>query len=99
MHYKPQDPPPGFASWQAFLNAQGIPGSEWNSANAVVDPDGAGPRLYFQRVPEGKTVKNRLHLDLNVEARDAPHDERRRWIDIEVERLVGLGACTARVVP
>ena len=99
VHYKPQDPPPGFASWQAFPKAQGIPESEWNSANAVVDPDGAGPRLYFQRVPEGKTVKDRLHLDLRVGGpMDAPHDERRRRIDIEVERLVGLGARKARVV-
>jgi hypothetical protein len=99
VHYKLQDPPPGFVSWPAFLKAQGIPESEWNSANAVVDPDGAGPRLFFQRVPEGKTVKNRLHLDLNVGGpRDAPHDERGRRIDTEVERLVGLGARKARVV-
>ncbi len=99
LHYKPQDPPSGFATWQAFLKAQGIPESEWNSANAVVDPDGAAPRLFFQRVPEGKTVKNRLHLDLNVGGpRDAPPDVRRRRIDIEVDRLVGLGARKARVV-
>ncbi len=44
---------------------------------------GAGPRLLFQRVPEDKTVKNRLHLDLHVGA------ER---IRPEVERLVALGA-------
>jgi hypothetical protein len=31
-----------------------------------VDPSGAGPRLYFQRVPEGKVVKNRVHLDVRV---------------------------------
>ena len=33
---------------------------------AIEDPDGAGPRFYFQRVPEGKVAKNRMHLDLNV---------------------------------
>ncbi|MFI1013549.1 VOC family protein [Streptomyces sp. NPDC020965] len=51
-----------------------------------VDPEqgvGLGRRLLFQRVPEPKTVKNRLHLDLHVGA------ERR---EAEVERLVGLGA-------
>ena len=36
------------------------------SASACEDPDGTGPRLFFQRVPEGKEVKNRLHLDVRV---------------------------------
>ena len=59
----------------------------------MVDPDGLGPRIYFQRVPEGKTVKNRVHLDLNVGGpRTAPPEERRRRIDAEVERLVALQA-------
>ena len=93
LHYKLQDPPPGFDSWPAWLTAQGIPESEWNSASAVVDPDGLGPRIYFQRVPEGKVVKNRVHLDLNVGGpRTAPPEERRRRIDAEVERLVALQA-------
>jgi len=30
------------------------------------DPEGVGPRMYFQRVPEGKVVKNRVHLDVRV---------------------------------
>ncbi len=33
---------------------------------ACRDPDGSGPRLFFQNVPEPKTTKNRVHLDLNV---------------------------------
>src|SRR5256886_10410151 len=99
LHYKLQDPPPGFASWPDFLKAQGIPESEWNSASAIVDPDGAGPRIYFQQVPEGKVVKNRVHLDLNVGGpRDAPQGERRRRIEAEVHRLVQLGARQSRVV-
>jgi hypothetical protein len=40
----------------------------------VVDPDGAGPRLFFQKVPEGKTAKNRVHLDVDVTA-GAPRSE------------------------
>jgi hypothetical protein len=97
LHYKTQDPPPGFDSWEAFLKAQGIPETDWNSASAVVDPDGVGPRIYFQRVPEGKTVKNRVHLDLTVGGpRSAPHDERRRRVDQEVDRLVQLGARKSR---
>jgi Glyoxalase-like domain len=61
--------------------------------NAVVDPDGNGPRIYFQRVPEAKTVKNRLHLDLNVGGGEGtPPEEGRRRVDAEVERLLGAGA-------
>jgi predicted enzyme related to lactoylglutathione lyase len=41
-----------------------------------------GPTLYFQRVPEAKTVKNRVHICLQ------PNILR----DTEVERVVGLGA-------
>lgn len=99
LHYKKQDPPEGFPSWDDFLRAEGIPESQWDSASAVVDPDGVGPRIFFQRVPEGKVVKNRVHLDLNVGGpRTRPHDERRLRIDAEVDRLVQLGARKSRAV-
>ncbi|MFI9295850.1 VOC family protein [Streptomyces gardneri] len=58
---------------------------------AITDPDGKGPRMYFQKVPEGKTVKNRLHLDV----RSAPGltgDERMDALEVEAARLEGLGA-------
>ena len=87
------DPPPGFASWQAVLEANNVPESEWNSASAVVDPAGAGPRFFFQRVPEPKTVKNRVHVDLNVSGGfSVPLEERKRRSHAEAERLQSLGA-------
>jgi hypothetical protein len=93
LGYREQDPPPGFASWQAFLESRHVPESEWNSAGAVVDPDGRGPRFYFQRVPESKAVKNRLHVDLDVAGGpSAPLDERRARAHAEAERLKALGA-------
>ena len=65
----------------------------------MVDPDGSGPRIYFQQVPEGKRVKNRVHLDLNVGGpRTAAPQERRRRIDAEVDRLVGLKARKVKAV-
>lgn len=94
LGYKVQDPPSGYASWEAFLQAQGVPQEEWNSASAVVDPDGKGPRIYFQHVPEAKVVKNRVHLDLNA-SHSVSHGsspERVQRIAAEVERLKGLGA-------
>jgi Glyoxalase-like domain len=93
LGYKIQDPPAGYNTWEDFHTAQGIPQSQFDSASAVVDPDGVGPRIYFQRVPEHKSVKNRVHLDLNVGGgRDAPADERVARVRAEVHRLTGLGA-------
>jgi hypothetical protein len=93
LGYKLQDPPEGYATWEDFLKEMGIPEERWNSASAVVDPDGVGPRVYFQQVPEGKSVKNRVHLDLNVGGgRDMPIEERKALIRAEADRLVGEGA-------
>jgi hypothetical protein len=50
---------------------------------ACRDPAGQGPRLFFQRVPEPKAGKNRVHLDLHVGT------ER---MQEEAERLIGMGA-------
>ena len=97
LGYKKQDPPEGFESWQAFLSAQGIPEDQWNSASAVVDPDGAGPRIFFQRVPEPKASKNRVHLDVNVGGPlGTPPEERRARVDAAVEPLVQAGATRVR---
>jgi Glyoxalase-like domain len=97
LGYKEQDPPDGYGSWEDFLRAMNVPEDRWNSAGAVVDPEGKGPRIYFQRVPEPKTVKNRVHLDLNVSGgRATPADERRRRVDAEVERLKDEGATVFR---
>ena len=37
----------------------------------LVDPEGRGPTIWFQEVPEAKTVKNRLHLDLHLPRHEA----------------------------
>jgi len=55
----------------------------WKEGAAINSPDPGRPRVLFQQVPEGKTVKNRVHLDLRV------GEERR---EAEVARLVAAGA-------
>ena len=68
-------------------------------ASAVSDPDGQGPRIFFQRVPEPKERKNRVHLDVNAGGgRGTPEDERRAAVDGAVERAIGLGATKVRYV-
>ncbi len=96
LRYKEQDPPPGFATWQDFLTAQGVPEERWNDASAIVDPEGQGPRVFFQRVPEGKIAKNRMHMDLTVTTRGAPIEQRRTEVNAEVARLKTLGASDHR---
>ena len=92
IHYQLDSPPAGYSSWEDWLRQHGIPEEHWNDASAIVDPDGVGPRIYFQRVPEPKVTKNRLHLDLNQGTREMSPDERHHRVDAEVERLTSLGA-------
>jgi hypothetical protein len=97
LHYRLQDPPAGFASWQDWARARDIPEASLDDWASAVDPGGAGPRLYFQRVPEGKVAKNRVHLDLCVSGGpEATLDERKARIGAEVERLKALGASDRR---
>jgi hypothetical protein len=97
LGYRLQPPPDGFDTWESFLREQGVPEERWDDASAIVDPDGKGPRIYFQRVPEGKTAKNRMHMDLNVSAGPGlPFDEQKLRVDAEVARLKALGATDER---
>jgi hypothetical protein len=61
----PEDADP-LAAWDDFLARVGVPEEQRNTRSAIEDPDGHGPRLFFQQVPEGKLVKNRVHLDVRA---------------------------------
>lgn len=78
-------------SWDRFLEDAGVPANQRNSASALVDPDGARPRIFFQQVPEAKSAKNRVHLDVRA-APGLEGDERMDALEAECNRLVGLGA-------
>ena len=91
LGYQVQEPPQGFDSWEQALDAFGVPPEKRNDASAVVDPEGSGPRLFFQRVPEGKQVKNRVHLDVRA-APGLAGDERMAALEAEAERLASHGA-------
>ncbi|MET7419870.1 VOC family protein [Dactylosporangium sp. NPDC005555] len=74
--------------------AQDEPGA---ASAACGDPSGAGPRLYFQRVPEGKVVKNRVHLDVRV-GTGLVGEERLAALEAECARLVALGAVRGKLL-
>ncbi|MCG5472465.1 VOC family protein [Micromonospora sp. LAH09] len=91
LGYRLQGPPGNFETWEQALDAMGVPPENRNDASAVVDPDGAGPRLFFQRVPEPKQVKNRVHLDVRA-APGLTGDERMAALEAEAQRLTAHGA-------
>ena len=93
LRWKLQDPPEGFDSWEEALKAWHVPQEEWNSASAIVDPEGKGPRIYFQQMDTPKLGKNRLHIDINASGgMRVPFGERKEKVNMDVGRLVGLGA-------
>ncbi|MGV9826271.1 MULTISPECIES: VOC family protein [unclassified Gordonia (in: high G+C Gram-positive bacteria)] len=91
LDYRLQDPPPGFASWDAALDAMNVAPEHRNDRSALVDPAGVGPRIFFQRVPEGKQAKNRLHLDVRA-APGLVGDERMGALEAVCAELVSRGA-------
>lgn len=95
LGYVDDEPPADFATWDAALDAWGVPPERRGDRWAIHDPDGVGPRLYFQRVPEGKTAKNRLHLDVRA-APGLDGDERMAAFDARAAELTALGATILR---
>ena len=91
LGYQLQGPPEGFESWEQALQAMSVPPENRNNASAVVDPKGSGPRLFFQRVPEGKRAKNRVHLDVRA-APGLTGGARMAALEAEAGRLVSHGA-------
>ena len=89
LDYEEELPPRGYSSWDDFAERNQIPPQLWRAA--VVDPERKRPRLFFQPVPEGKTAKNRVHLDIRasagVEGKDGRERARRH-----AQRLVEAGA-------
>ncbi len=94
LGYVVPPPPEGFADWNEFDRA--LPAEKQGSAFACVDPSGVGPRLFFQRVPEDKAVKNRVHLDVRV-GTGLEGAERLAALVAECKRLVELGAVRVRL--
>lgn len=97
LGYVLQPPPQGFASWEEFAERVGIPPDQRDRLAAVVDPTGSGARVLFQKVPEPKSVKNRVHLDVHASA-GADGEQRRVVATAHAERLVAAGAARLREV-
>lgn len=95
LGYAVPPPPEGFDSWEAYKDS--LPPGEPLSGFACSDPTGEGPRMYFQRVPEGKVVKNKVHLDVRV-GTGLVGEERLAALEAECARLLPLGAVRGRLL-
>jgi len=100
LRYELHRPPNGFSTWSEYWISVGVPADETGDGfDAIVDPQGSGPRVWFQEVPEGKTGKNRMHFDVLVGGgRSVPMHRRRNRVNAEADRLEALGATVMRVM-
>jgi hypothetical protein len=98
LHYVIAAPPAGFDAWDDFYRSIGVPEEELGvGADVIVDPNGEGPRIWFQIVPETKSIKNRLHIDVNASGgRGSSLEIRRERVEAEAVRLISLGATRLR---
>jgi hypothetical protein len=80
LGYEFEPPPDGHDNWDDYWRAVGVSEDELGlGLGRIVDPAGKGPRIWFQVVPEKKSLKNRLHLDITVSGgRANPVQTRRR---------------------
>ncbi len=100
LGYELEPPPSGFPTWDDYYRDLGVPEEDLGiGADRIFDPQGHGPRIWFQVVPETKAAKNRLHLDIHASGgRTVPIETRRQRVDAEASRLAGLGATITGVL-
>jgi hypothetical protein len=99
LHYDLEEPPGEFTTWPDYWRSRGLPEEELgpDGSDSIVDPSGDGPRVWFQQVPEPKTIKNRLHIDVRA-SRGGTIEQRKELIHAEADRLESLGASKTRVI-
>jgi hypothetical protein len=85
------------AFWAQALGYVAEPGYEDPDGASIIDPDGKQPAIGFLRVPEDKTAKNRMHIDIRV-AGEPPWEmtKREQLIRAKVAELVAVGATFVR---
>ncbi|MFI7546491.1 VOC family protein [Actinoplanes sp. NPDC049599] len=81
--------------WAGALGYVDEPGYDFADGAALIDPEGRLPAVSFLKVPEGKTAKNRIHLDIRVAAgQPVEQPVREQRIRTKVAELVAAGATT-----
>jgi catechol 2,3-dioxygenase-like lactoylglutathione lyase family enzyme len=96
LGYRPVPPAGPDTTWWELYRAR--LGDEEAFDDRLFDPEGLGPPVWFQQVPEEKAGKNRLHLDVFPTGRDRslPMERRVETVEARVAELVALGATVER---
>ena len=101
LGYDVPPPPQPHATWRDWYISLGEPADEieGDGTDRLVPREGqSGVAVWFQPVPEGKAVKNRLHLDLRVSpGRSVPREERRAAVQAAVDQVVERGGTLLRL--
>jgi hypothetical protein len=85
------------AFWALALGYVDEPGYDFEDGASPVDPNGLRPAIGSLKVPEGKTAKNRIHIDIRVAGgRSLDPDLRERWIRAKAAELLASGASAVR---
>ena len=101
LHYVVAPPPDGFDAWDDWYRSVGVPEEEELGIgdDRIVDPHGEGPAIWFQVVPERKSIKNRWHIDVSASGgRGGSLDVRPLLVEAEATRLEALGATRLRTI-
>lgn len=97
LGYAEKAPPEGFPSWEEWLAHVGVPPEEWDDGAYIEDPEGLRPGISFLKVPEPKTTKNRVHLDVQAGGgRSEPWAVRWPRVLAAVRLLTAAGATAIR---
>jgi hypothetical protein len=96
LGYQAAPPAAPDTTWHAHYRAR--LGGDSEFADRIFDPEGLRPPIWFQAVPETKSGKNRLHLDLYPTGRDnaLPMDRRIELVEAAVADTVERGAAVLR---
>jgi len=96
LDYQPVPPTGPDTTWWAHYRAR--LGEEPAFDDRLFDPEGLRPPIWFQKVPESKAGKNRLHVDLYPTGRDRtlPQEQRIEIVETKVAELLELGATVLR---
>jgi hypothetical protein len=98
LGYIDEPPPAPFESRRDWLRSLGVPDDQPINAAWLCDPTGVGPRLSLLPVPEGKTAKNRLHMDVRVSGEGIEDEIWSRIMEL-VDELVAVGGSVLQAFP
>ena len=91
LGYVLEPPPADFATWDDWRRDIGLPES-WlgRGTDCIIDPEGAGPRVWIQVVPDPKTTSNRLHIDVHAVVQSSAQVTEQRGAEITQPQGLGV---------